>query len=487
MLQIKVLTESSIFSGSEIVGQNSQSVYVLESVTLADQILQDHRDAAEAAAAAAYQSEINAANSATAAAASELQTDEDRRAVENDKLLTAGYRDEAAASAAAADTSEANAKTSETNAASSASNSAASATSASGSASTATQKATEAAAEADRAVAEADRSTAQADRSQVAADEATQMLDDFRNVSSVSGNLAVGGTISEAGVNLGSKYAEIAYVDQSIADLIGGAPETLDTLEEIAAILAENDSAMDSMLALIDTKLTKTGDTMTGDLHMGGKKIIMGNANVEGINCMTFSDTATASSEGIRWPTTDSNPTVFDGIHAAGGYLYFNDTKKVYHQGFKPTPADVGALALTGGTLTGNLTFSLENELIWSRNTDYSKIGFKNTGDSDTDSFMYFRAGDNGNEYFKWQSATSAATTDLMTLKSDNLRIKGNQVYHEGFKPTPAAIGAIAKAGDTMTGTLTTPAVIADNIDTDSIAFGAATIVKTDEGISFNV
>lgn len=90
--------------------------------------------------------------------------------------------------------------------------------------------------------------------------------------------------------------------------------------------------------------VAKTGDTMTGELNMNGNKIFMDNANIDGLNCLTFSDAATNQSEGIRWPTTDGS-TTYDGIHAAGGSLYFNGTNKVYHQGFKPTPADIGAAA----------------------------------------------------------------------------------------------------------------------------------------------
>ena len=63
--------------------------------------------------------------------------------------------------------------------------------------------------------------------------------------------------------------------------------------------------------------------------------------------------------------------------------------------------AEIGALPLAGGTLAGGLTFSMDSELAWVRNTDYAKIGFKNTGDSDDDSYMWFKTGDNGNEYFK--------------------------------------------------------------------------------------
>ncbi|WP_275390287.1 tail fiber protein [Xenorhabdus bovienii] len=78
-------------------------------------------------------------------------------------------------------------------------------------------------------------------------------------------------------------------------------------------------------------------------------------------------------------------------------------------------------------------------------------IGFKNTGDGDTDSYMWFKTGDNGNEYFKWQhSLSGGGTAEWMSLDSDNLRVKGHQVYHEGHKPTAEAIQAEPRFNTTI-------------------------------------
>ncbi|MDX7711846.1 phage tail fiber protein [Aeromonas caviae] len=135
--------------------------------------------------------------------------------------------------------------------------------------------------------------------------------------------------------------------------------------------------------------------------------------------------------------------------------------------------ADIANAALPkiGGSLTGSVTFTNDSVLQWSRNTDSAAIGFKNSADSDADSFMWFRTSDNGNEYFKWQTVNGTTTTDLMTLKSDNLRIKGDQVYHQGFKPTAAELGVLPSAG---TATLVGKLVIQntssqiDLVETDS-------------------
>ncbi|WP_262409916.1 phage tail fiber protein, partial [Escherichia albertii] len=82
------------------------------------------------------------------------------------------------------------------------------------------------------------------------------------------------------------------------------------------------------------------------------------------------------------------------------------------------------------------------------------KIGFKNDADGDTDSFMWFETGDNGNEYFKWRSKQGATTKDLMTLKWDALNILVNAVINGslGVGTTNALGGSSIVLGDGDTG-----------------------------------
>ena len=90
----------------------------------------------------------------------------------------------------------------------------------------------------------------------------------------------------------------------------------------------------------------------------------------------------------------------------------------------------------TGSSLTGDLTFTTDHGVHWSRNTDGASITFENISDADTDSYMHFKTIDNGNEYFKFTSMSATVATDLFTIKSDNARFKTYQLYHEGHKPT---------------------------------------------------
>ncbi|HCK2634888.1 TPA: tail fiber protein [Escherichia coli] len=92
------------------------------------------------------------------------------------------------------------------------------------------------------------------------------------------------------------------------------------------------------------------------------------------------------------------------------------------------------AVQKNGDILSGGLTFENDSILAWIRNTDWAKIGFKNDADSDTDSYMWFETGDNGNEYFKWRSKQSTTTKDLMNLKWDALSVLVKALFSSEVK-----------------------------------------------------
>ena len=124
---------------------------------------------------------------------------------------------------------------------------------------------------------------------------------------------------------------------------------------------------------------------------------------------------------------------------------YFNLYSKVGHThsnyALKDHTHDFGNIDLsgyypkTGGDITGDVRFPNNNSIKWERNTDFCRLYFKNNGDDDSDSYMCFEAGDNGNEFFKFVSKSTTSSTDLLTIKTDHLRFKGNAVYHAGNKP----------------------------------------------------
>lgn len=170
--------------------------------------------------------------------------------------------------------------------------------------------------------------------------------------------------------------------------------------------------------------------------------------NLNGIGILCNPANATAGIPGNNYPIAEAG-TLFYGTAAYGSSnqlygSYSSNRWFVRGGGSSPTTKTswvelaktdwVGAnyLPLIGGTLTGDVTFSTDSLLQWSRNTDYAKIHFKNTGDSDTDSYLGFETGDNGNEYFRWAGNAGGTITEWMSLKSDALRFKGSVVWHTG-------------------------------------------------------
>lgn len=97
-------------------------------------------------------------------------------------------------------------------------------------------------------------------------------------------------------------------------------------------------------------------------------------------------------------------------------------------------------LPLAGGTMTGSITISTDSVLQWSRNNDYAKIHFKNTGDADADSYLGFEIGDNGNEYFKFSGKNGSTVTQWMSIKSG--RVTAPAFIKSGSSDSYVLLGA---------------------------------------------
>ena len=111
-----------------------------------------------------------------------------------------------------------------------------------------------------------------------------------------------------------------AYVDTSIANLIDGAPSTLDTLNEIAAALADNAS-------FSDTVVLKSGSTMTGALAMGTNKITgLGDpTNAQDAATKNYIDTASIAPSNLTGPITSVGPATSVASQTGTGSKFVMD------------------------------------------------------------------------------------------------------------------------------------------------------------------
>ena len=116
----------------------------------------------------------------------------------------------------------------------------------------------------------------------------------------VKNGLSVGGTerISSAGAFTGSlastttattqsatdnstKIATTAYTDAAITAVIGGAPGTLDTLNELADAIANDENYSTTLTTALATKLPLAGGTLTGALSVTNGDLTIGSGGVD--------------------------------------------------------------------------------------------------------------------------------------------------------------------------------------------------------------
>jgi hypothetical protein len=110
----------------------------------------------------------------------------------------------------------------------------------------------------------------------------TTVIDDSRNItdnigtipaSKISGSIPIGNlstATTQAESDSSTKIATTAYVTNKITTLIGGAPSTLNDLNELAAAINDDANYNATLTTALATKLPLAGGTMTGNIAHAG-------------------------------------------------------------------------------------------------------------------------------------------------------------------------------------------------------------------------
>ena len=88
-----------------------------------------------------------------------------------------------------------------------------------------------------------------------------------------SGKVAFSGRVSGSTPTGTTDFTTKAYVDLQISNLVDSSPDTLNTLNELAAALGDDANFSTTVTNSIATKLPLAGGTMTGDIVMGNNDI----------------------------------------------------------------------------------------------------------------------------------------------------------------------------------------------------------------------
>ena len=95
----------------------------------------------------------------------------------------------------------------------------------------------------------------------------------------IKDDVALGGnptTTTQSASNNTTRIATTAYVDAQVATVVDSAPGTLDTLNELAEALGDDDNYATTTATSIGTKLSKAGGEMTGNITMSGTETVDG-------------------------------------------------------------------------------------------------------------------------------------------------------------------------------------------------------------------
>jgi len=93
----------------------------------------------------------------------------------------------------------------------------------------------------------------------------------------LTGGTLTGGLTLSADPSTNLQAATKQYVDNEVAGIVDSAPATLDTLNELAAALGDDANFSTTVTNSIAAKVSKSGDTMTGNLSFGSNdKAIFG-------------------------------------------------------------------------------------------------------------------------------------------------------------------------------------------------------------------
>ena len=147
---------------------------------------------------------------------------------------------------------------------------------------------------------------------------------------SKSGDTMTGALILNADPTAALGASTKQYVDTQVAGIVDSAPATLDTLNELAAALGDDPNFATTTATNIGTKVSKSGDTMTGNLDITGTLTSDG-LTVDGNAKLS------ATSPTLRFTETDQTD-LHTRMTAGGGSIYIqteNDAETVRKDRFR--------------------------------------------------------------------------------------------------------------------------------------------------------
>ena len=186
-----------------------------------------------------------------------------------------------------------------------------------------------------------------------------RIASDAITTAKIADNVGLGGsptTTTQSASDNSTKIATTAYVTSAVASIIDSAPDTLNTLNEIAAALNDDASFNTTVTNSIAAKLPLAGGTMSGDLNMGTQSI--SNASTIAGKDLTLTDNTPT----IIFTDTDSNADslIFSDGGTGAGSLFLsadhNNEQNGSYISMKVDGAERLQVTTTGVAVTGTIS-----------------------------------------------------------------------------------------------------------------------------------
>ena len=279
--------------------------------------------------------------------------------------------------------------------------------------------------------------------------------------------LALGGNPTAATQTAGNnstRIATTAYTDAAVTALIGGAPSTLDTLNEIAAAVSDDPDYVGTVNAALALKAPKASPTFTGTVTANGG-VVVDTITIDG-STITSSGSLTLDLVGNLTIDVDGTVVSLSDGGVNFGQLFnsgsgnFNIYSPTSNQDiiFRGNDGGSGIVALTldmsaAGAATFNSSISADGQITSARGSDTGTYGFRHEGAGKymrmgvaNASFAYFETDANGG--FSFEGDVSVAnkiihagdTNTYIDFTSDVLDLYSGGLLGVRVQPTAVTI-----------------------------------------------
>ena len=287
---------------------------------------------------------------------------------------------------------------------------------------------------------------------------------------------------------LPSGYATESYVDTEITTLIGGAPGTLNTLNELAAAINDDSNYNSTLTTALATKVAKTSSqalsTAANAMTISGHTITLnrGDGTTDSVTVPDNNTTYSVGDGGLSQINfTSADHSKLNGIApSANNY--------VLPTNLAGDDINIDTGALSGATVISDLDFNITtntsglvtdaNASVATRTLTLANLGY--TGATNANYITNNNQLSNGNSYITNSGGTTASTANTVVKRDGSGDIKVRLVRSE-YDSTNASIGFIMTQVDTASNNYIRPSTPTQLRSALNVANGATNVTNTNQ------